>query len=90
MWIQSLGQEDPLEKGMQPTPVFLPGKAHGQRSLVGYHPRGHQDLDTTEPLGARARTHTHTHTHSHTLTHSHTHTLTHSHTHTTLTYAMGA
>ena len=38
MWVRSLGGEDPLEKGMAPTPVFLPGKAHGQRSLVGYSP----------------------------------------------------
>ena len=29
----SLGQEDLLEEERQPTPVFLPGKAHGQRSL---------------------------------------------------------
>ena len=36
-WVQSLGWEDPPEKGMQPTPVFLPGKFHGQRSLVGLH-----------------------------------------------------
>ena len=28
------GRKDPLEKGMQPTPVFLPGESHGQRSLV--------------------------------------------------------
>ena len=36
-WVQSLGQEDPLEKGMATlTPVFLPGKSCGQRSLVGY------------------------------------------------------
>ena len=35
-WVQSLGQEDSLEKGMAPTPVFLPGEFHGQRSLVGY------------------------------------------------------
>ena len=34
--VQSLGQEDPLEKGMQPTPVFLPGEFHRQRSLLGY------------------------------------------------------
>ena len=39
-WVQSLGQEDPLEKEMATTPVFLPGKYHGQRSLVGYSPRG--------------------------------------------------
>ena len=42
MWVQSLGQEDPLEKEMQPIPVFLPGKSHGQRSLVGYSSRGHK------------------------------------------------
>ena len=34
--VQSLGWEDPLEKEMEPTPVFLPGKSHGQRSLAGY------------------------------------------------------
>ena len=39
-WVQSLGWEDPLEKGWQPTPVFLPGKSHGQRNLVGYSPEG--------------------------------------------------
>ena len=33
-----------------PTPVFLPGESHGQRSLVGYSPRGHKDSDTTERL----------------------------------------
>ena len=33
--IQSLGWEDPLEKEMQPTPVFLPGESHGWRSLAG-------------------------------------------------------
>ena len=30
-WVQSLGQEDPLEKEMAPTTVFLPGEFHGQR-----------------------------------------------------------
>ena len=39
----------------QPTPVFLPGDAHGQRSLVGYSSWGHKESDTTEQL-----THTHT------------------------------
>ena len=33
-----------------PTPVFLPGKSHGQTSLVGYSPRGHKELDMTERL----------------------------------------
>ena len=34
----------------QPTPVFLPGKSHGCRSLVAYSPRGCKELDTTERL----------------------------------------
>ena len=39
--VQFLGQEDPLEKEMvPPTPVFLPGKSHGQTSLAGYSPWG--------------------------------------------------
>ena len=33
-----------------PTPVFLPRESHGQRSLVGYSPRGHKESDTTEQL----------------------------------------
>ena len=35
MWVQSLGQGDPWRREWQPTPVFLPGESHGQRSLVG-------------------------------------------------------
>ena len=35
---QSLGWEDPQEKGMEPTPGFLPGESHGQNSLAGYNP----------------------------------------------------
>ena len=34
----------------QPTPVFLPGKSHGQRSIVGYSPWGLKESDTTERL----------------------------------------
>ena len=34
----------------QPTPVFLPGESHGQRSLMGYSPWGHKESDTTEWL----------------------------------------
>ena len=34
--VQSLGQEDLLEKEMATTLVFLPGKSHGQRNLAGY------------------------------------------------------
>ena len=33
-----------------PTPVLLPGKSHGRRSLVGYSPWGRQELDMTEQL----------------------------------------
>ena len=33
-----VGQEDPLEKSMQPTLVFFPGESHGQRSQMGYNP----------------------------------------------------
>ena len=36
-WVQSLGQEDPRRTKWQHTPIFLPGKSHGQRSLVGYN-----------------------------------------------------
>ena len=38
--VQYLGWDDPLEKGMQPTPVLLPGESYGQRSLAGYSPWG--------------------------------------------------
>ena len=45
---QSLGEEEPLEEEMQPTPVLLPGKSHGQRSLAGYSPGGCKELDGTD------------------------------------------
>ena len=32
----------------QPIPAFLPGKSHGQRSLPGYSPWGHKELDVTK------------------------------------------
>ena len=34
----------------QPTPVLLPGKSHGQRSMIGHCPWGCKESDTTEPL----------------------------------------
>ena len=40
-----------------PTPVLLPGKSHGQRSLVGYSPWGCQESDTTEWLHFLSNTH---------------------------------
>ena len=46
--VRSLGQEEPLEDQWQCTPIFMPGKSHGQRSLVGYSPWGHTELDTSE------------------------------------------
>ena len=46
--VSSLGQEDPMEKGMAPTPVFLPVEFHRQRSLAGYSPWGHKKLDMPE------------------------------------------
>ena len=49
--VWSLGREDPLEKEMvTPTPVFLSGKSHGWRSLVGYSPWGRKESNTTERL----------------------------------------
>ena len=47
-WVRSLGWEDPLEEGMEPTPEFLSGKLHGQRILAGYSPGGRKESDTTE------------------------------------------
>ena len=48
---ETLGQEDPLEKGMATTPVFLPGESQGQRSLAGYSPGdrgvGHDGVTNT-------------------------------------------
>ena len=37
-------------RAWQPTPVFLPGESHGQRSLIGYSPWGCKESDTTELL----------------------------------------
>ena len=38
----------PWRRAWQPTPVFLPGESHGQRSLAGCSPRGRTESDTTE------------------------------------------
>ena len=48
--VRSLGEEEPLEKGMATHPVFWPGEFHGQRNLVGYSPRGRKESDITERL----------------------------------------
>ena len=52
MRLGSPGQEDLLEKEMS---IFLPGKSHGQRDLVGYNSWSHKESDMTE----------YTHTHAH-------------------------
>ena len=41
-WVQSMGWEDPLEKGKATHSSFWPGESHGRRNLVGYSPRGHR------------------------------------------------
>ena len=41
-------RKTPWRRRWQPTPVFLPGDSHGQRSLVGYSPWGHKGLNTPE------------------------------------------
>ena len=46
----SPGERNAWRIKWQPTPVFLPGESHGQRSLVGYSPRGRKRSDTTERL----------------------------------------
>ena len=38
------------KRAWQPTPVILPGRVHGQTSLVGYSQWGHKESDTTEQL----------------------------------------
>ena len=50
-WVRCLGGEDTLEEEMATSPVFSLGKPHGQRSLVGYSPKGHKECDVTERLG---------------------------------------
>ena len=46
--VRSLVRKILWKRKWQPTPVLLPGKYHGQRSLVGYSPWGHKESDTTE------------------------------------------
>ena len=38
----------PWRRKCQPTPVFLPGESHRQKSLMGYSPRGHKELDVIQ------------------------------------------
>ena len=43
-WVRKIS----CRRAWQPTPVFLPGESHGQRSLEGYGPESHKESDTTE------------------------------------------
>ena len=47
-WFGSWFRKMPCRRKQLPTPVFLPGKPHRWRSLAGYSPWGHKELDTTE------------------------------------------
>ena len=46
LWVRKI----PRRRAWQPTPVFLPGESHGQKSLAGYGPWDHKELDTTEHI----------------------------------------
>ena len=45
-WVEKI----PLEEAWLPIPVFLPGEFQGGRSLLGYSPWGHKEMDMTEQL----------------------------------------
>ena len=47
-WVRKI----PWRRAWQPTPVFLPGESHGQRSLAGYSPWGHTESDMTQRLSS--------------------------------------
>ena len=49
-WVRKI----PWRREWQPTPVFSPGKSHGQRSLAGYRPWGRKELDMTEHISTAA------------------------------------
>ena len=46
-------ERHPWSRKWQPTPVFLPGKSHGLRSLADYSPWGHKESDMAERLSIR-------------------------------------
>ena len=50
----------PRRRAWQPTPVFLPGEFHGQRSLVGYGPQGCKESNARTQVQVYFNTHTHT------------------------------
>ena len=46
--IPGSGRTNHWRRKWQPTPVFLPGESHGQRSMAGYSPWGHKELDRND------------------------------------------
>ena len=56
MQIPSLSWEDPLEQEMATTPLFLPGKFHGQWRLAGYSSWDHKGSEVTEQLSTNTHT----------------------------------
>ena len=49
-WVRKI----PSNRKWQPTPVFVPGKSHGQRNLAGNSPWGCEESDTPEQLNTHA------------------------------------
>ena len=49
-WCKHCVGRIPWSRKWLPTPAFLHGESHGERSLAGYSPWGHKELDTTEKL----------------------------------------
>ena len=47
-WFHPWVMKIPWRRAWQPSPIFLPGEFHGQRSLAGYSPWGHKDSDVTK------------------------------------------
>ena len=50
IWVKSLGQEDPLEKGMTTYSSNVAWRIPRQRNLSSYSPWGRKESDTTEQL----------------------------------------
>ena len=61
-WVKKI----PWRRAWQPTPVFLSGESHGERSLAGHSPWGHKESDMTEVTA-----HTHKTNHTKTLATKH-------------------
>ena len=53
----------PWRRAWQPTPAFLPGESHGQRSLAGYSPCGHKESGVTKCTHRHTQTYVNIHTH---------------------------